>query len=74
MNKTTLYLPDALQRRLRETARRTGRHQADLVRQALERYLAGEVAPTPRSIGAGADAALTGRDSEDWLRSNWRRE
>lgn len=73
MNKTTLYLPDPLHRQLRDAARRTGRPQAHLVRQALERYLAGESPAEPRSIGAGQDDGLTGRDSEDWLKANWPR-
>ncbi len=71
MNKTTLYLPEQLQRRLRDVARRTGRPQADLVRSALEDYLGADIAPEPRSIAVGADEGLAGRDSEDWLRSNW---
>ncbi len=73
MNKTTLYLPDDIQRRLREVAKRTGRAQADLVRTAIDRYLADEPSPLPGSIGVGDDAELRGRDTEDWLRSNWRR-
>ena len=72
MNKTTLYLPDETQHRLREVAKRTGRAQADLIRTALDRFLADEPSPLPGSIGAGDDAALSGRDSEDWLRDNWR--
>lgn len=74
MNKTTLYLPDETQRRLRDLAKRTGRPQADLVRQALERYLAVNRSSLPGSIGVGADEGLSGRDSEEWLHANWRRE
>ncbi len=74
MNKTTLYLPEQTQRRLRELAKRTGRPQADLVRQALERYLGTQTSSLPSSVGAGEDAGLSGRDSEDWLRANWRQE
>lgn len=73
MNKTTLYLPDHLQRALRSAARRTGRRQADLVREALEVYLRQQAAPWPRSIGAGEDAELAAVDSEDWLRAQWSR-
>jgi len=72
MNKTTLYLPDTTRRRLRELAKRTGRRQSDLVRQALERYLATESSPLPASVGSGDDAEVSGRESEDWLRANWR--
>lgn len=72
MNKTTLYLPDATTRRLREMARRTGRRQSDLIRQALDRYLSSEPSALPPSTGAAEDEQLSGRDSEDWLRANWR--
>jgi hypothetical protein len=72
MHKTTLYLPEATRRQLRDMARRTGQPQADLVRQALDRYLNAEASPLPKSIGAGEDSELSGRDAEDWLRANWR--
>jgi predicted transcriptional regulator len=72
MHKTTLYLPETTRRRLRDMSRRTGRPQADLVRQALEGYLSSEETPLPGSIGSGADKDLSGRDTEDWLRANWR--
>lgn len=71
MNKTTLYLPDELHRRIRDLSRRTGRPQAEVIRGALERYIEGEPSPLPRSIGVGEDDDLSGQDSEDWLRRNW---
>ena len=74
MNKTTLYLPEETHRRLRETARRTGRPQAELIREALEGYLAAEPAPIPSSIGSGSDRELSGAGTEDWLRFEWRAE
>jgi predicted transcriptional regulator len=74
MNKTTLYLPASTQRRLRELAKRTGRPQAELLRQAIDRYLGSESSALPGSVGSGEDAGLGGRDSEDWLRANWRRK
>ncbi|NUR78667.1 MAG: CopG family transcriptional regulator [Thermoleophilia bacterium] len=72
MEKTTLYLPADLQRALQEQARRSGRPQAELVREALRRYLEGAAAPRPRSLGLGADAELSGRESETWLQQHWR--
>ena len=72
MNKTTLYLPRETQRRLRDAANRLRRAQADIVREALDRYLEAEEAPMPRSIGLGTDQDVTGANSEDWLRRNWR--
>lgn len=40
MKKTSVYLPDALKQRLAEVARRTGRSEAQLIRQAVERLVA----------------------------------
>jgi len=73
MHKTTLYLSDELRQTLEAAARRTGRAQADLVREALRTYLETLAPPVARSIGAGDDADLSARDSEDWLRSQWSR-
>jgi hypothetical protein len=71
MEKTTLYLPAELHRALKEQARRSGRAQADLVREALESYLSGALWPQPTSIGAGADDGVSARESEDWLTREW---
>ena len=74
MEKTTLYLPAELQRALRALARRTGRSQAVLIREALERYIAGSEVPRPRSIGAAADGALAAPDAKAWVRDRWAAE
>jgi predicted DNA-binding protein len=50
MEKTTLYLPQRLKRLLEMRARQEGRSQAELVREALERYLS---RPPSRSLGPG---------------------
>ena len=71
MKKTTLYLTEELDRALKEAAHRTGRPEAGLIREALATYLLAEARPRPRSIGAGEDAEVTARDSEDWLRAHW---
>jgi len=71
VHKTTLYLSDELRQMLEAAARRTGRAQAELVRDALRSYLDGLAPAFPRSIGAGDDADLSARDSEDWLRRQW---
>jgi hypothetical protein len=73
MEKTTLYLPAELQRALREEGRRSGRAQAELIREALGEYLARRPRPQPRSIGVVASGTVTGRGSEAWLRREWDR-
>lgn len=75
MEKTTLYLPRELQRALRETARRQGRSQADVAREALERYVAADT-PRPRSLGAfeqdpAHGAPVPARDARRWIRERW---
>jgi hypothetical protein len=71
MSKTTLYLPVELQRALRDESRRSGVSQAEIVRDALERFLQGRERPLPTSIGIVADGTLSGRDSEAWIRATW---
>ncbi len=71
MTKTTLYLPASLQRELRDEAKRSGRPQADLVREALTAYLAGRPRRLPRSIGVARDGTLPARETEEWLRAQW---
>jgi hypothetical protein len=69
--KTTLYLPADLQQRLKDAARRTGRPQASIVREALDRYLAATPSPLPTSIGAGDDPDLDARHAKGWLHERW---
>ena len=73
MDKTTLYLPEGLAASLKDAAKRTGRSQADIIRDALEGYLAGQPRPQPRSVAKGKDAELSARDSEAWLEQNWQK-
>ena len=71
MEKTTLYLPSEMQRELRDAARRSGRPQAELIRDALREYLRTQVNPRPKSFGLGSDREVTARESEAWLRREW---
>ncbi|MGH2373958.1 MAG: ribbon-helix-helix protein, CopG family [bacterium] len=73
MEKTTLYIPKELQRGLRSASKRLGRSQAELVREAIERYLAGLDRPRPRSIGIGADGKIPSSEIKQWLRGEWDR-
>jgi hypothetical protein len=47
MFKSTIYLPEDLKRRLTRLARRVGRSEASLIREALDR-LTREDSPRPR--------------------------
>jgi metal-responsive CopG/Arc/MetJ family transcriptional regulator len=72
MVTTTLELPDELAQLLDEAADRTGKSRGELISEALRTYLRDEARRLPRSFGAYADPELSGADSEDWLRANWR--
>lgn len=50
MQKTTVYLPDTLKRRLTRAAHRRGKSEADLIRAAIERELDEEPRPRPRVL------------------------
>lgn len=71
MNRTTLYLPAELQRALKVTARRTGRPQAELMREALEAFLRQQPRQLPSSIGIAAVKGVSAAEDEDWLRKHW---
>jgi Arc/MetJ-type ribon-helix-helix transcriptional regulator len=48
MIKTTVYLPDDLKARIEQTATREGRSEADVIRQALDRYTTPRERPRAR--------------------------
>lgn len=73
VEKTTVYLPEQLQRELRDAARREGRPQAELVRDALKVYLGGKTRPRPRSIGMVDDPELRAVDAKRWVHEQWGR-
>lgn len=71
MRKTTVYLPEALDRELKAEARRTGVAAAELVRSALRSSLDARGAPRPRSLGAGRGGAFRAADDEAVLEREW---
>jgi len=73
MEKTTLYLTADLQVSLRDLSRRTGRPQAEIIREALATYVAGQERPWPQAIGSAADGGVPARDSSAWIREEWSR-
>ncbi len=65
--KTTVYLSDEQHRGLRALACRTGRPQAELIREATADLLEKEPRSNLRSIGIVEDPGLTGEEGEAWL-------
>ena len=64
MQKTTVYLPETLKRRLEQAANRHGQSEAELIRQAIERLLAEEARPRPRALFHSGDPTLARRVDE----------
>lgn len=71
MRKTTVYLPEELDRSLKAKAQRIGVPAAELVRSAIERSLDKDAAPRPRSIGAGSGGRFAAADDEAVLERDW---
>ncbi len=71
MQKTTLYLPDALNQQLKVEAKRQNKSQAELMREALEGYVQSRPRTLPRSLGLADDAGVSAADSEDWIHGRW---
>ncbi len=71
---TTIELPPDVQRKLEALARRTGRTEAEVIVEAIDRYLQGQRRPRPKSFGIAEHPKLSGAESEDWLKANWRPE
>ncbi len=63
MKKLTIRFPPELRRALKEAARREGKSQAELIREALSAYLARHKKPRLRSLEVGEDPELSGRAS-----------
>ena len=76
MKRTTVFLTEELERLLQETARRTRRPQAEIVRDALAQYLEAQRRPWPQSLGTGknADGSGTSENGKEWVRERWLRE
>lgn len=71
MEKTTLYLPPDLHRSYRDLARRLGRSQAALMREALVQYADDQQSPPLRSLGIVECFGVPAADVDEWLHANW---
>lgn len=75
VRKTTLYISDQIDARLRRAARRLGRSRAQLTREALAEFLErNEREPgLPPSVGMGSNPDVRAADDEARLARAWRR-
>lgn len=65
--KTTIYLDESQDRATKTIARAEGRSQAEVIREAIERYVAA-AAPPPSSIGVGRSGGGSVADRKrEWL-------
>jgi predicted transcriptional regulator len=76
MRRTTVFLPDETAEALQDAARRLGRPQSDLLREALEEYLPRHARPWPSSVGAGQYriAGVSARTAKAWVHDEWDRD
>ena len=58
VKRTTIYLDEALKRRLEAAARQNGVTEAFVMREALERYLAGRSSPRIQPVGRSTDGGV----------------
>lgn len=73
MKKTTLYLSESMQRELKDAARRTGKSEALVIREALAAYLVKQGRMRPRSLGIVEDGTLPAEEAKAWVRGEWSR-
>jgi len=66
MKRTTVYLPEKTDLLLKRLARKTGRSQAQIIREAIANYIGNENQALPPSVGMGASGRndLSERDEE----------
>lgn len=66
MIKTTIYLPEPLKKKLSRLSRRQGKSEAQLIRDALERFIEERSSPLPRlPLFSSGDPTLGERVEEE---------
>lgn len=74
VERTTIHLPPELRQRLADEARREGRAQAIIVREALERYLSRRRPERPRLVGVVSRGDADARRAKQWVREQWAKD
>ena len=72
MERTTVYFPASLRKRVADLARQTQKPQAQIFREAVQAYVDQQSRPPMRSIGSATDPTISGAGSEEYLDRNWR--
>ena len=72
MDRTTGYPPTEDYLAIEALAQRTGRPQAEILRETIRDDVDRQERPRLRSLGIVKRADLNGTDVDDWLRANWR--
>jgi predicted transcriptional regulator len=75
VRKTTIYLPESIERRMSRAAKRLGKSRAEITRAALDDYLdrSERVASLPASVGMGNNPNAAASDYEERLAERWGR-
>jgi hypothetical protein len=75
VHKTTIYLPESTERRVRQAAKRLGKSRAEITRTALEDYLdrSERNAGLPASVGMGENPLAPAATYEERLARRWGR-
>jgi hypothetical protein len=73
VRKTTIYLSDALERRMRQAAQLLGKSRAEITREALEQYLdrAESQSGLPPSVGMGDNPDAPAASYKERLARDW---
>lgn len=73
MERTTVYLPLELKVSIKAAAKRNGSSEAEIIREALNQYMAEPVRqrPRPKSIGIISSGEVQAEHFEEWLAENW---
>jgi hypothetical protein len=74
MERTTVYLPLELKVSIKAVAKRKGSSEAEVIREALARYVDDpeQTRPWPKSIGIASSGEVPARELDEWLAENWK--
>lgn len=69
--KITLFVPTGMLEELRGRSRRDGRPVSELIRDAIDRFLAEQQCVVPGFVGSVADGSLDATQAKRWVRERW---